>query len=169
MACARLIYKGRVLSLFKEKKRLPNGRIANLETIRHPGAVLIIPFLDLSHIVFIRQFRPVINKTIYELPAGTINRNETPLDCARREIIEETGYGARAIRRLGVIYPVPGYSTEKIIIYRAGDLYEKFLPGDKDEIITRCLLNRLEVKKLFKAGVLKDAKTISALAFCGWL
>ena len=164
-----LIHKGRVISLYRQKKLLPNGRVAQLELIKHPGAVLIIPFLNKSEIVFIRQFRPVVNKYLYELPAGTLDKYERPYACAHREIIEETGFAAKKMTLIGLIYPVPGYSTEKIIIYRAQGLFPKFAAKDDDEILKPCVFKRHKVKELFKKGRLVDAKTISALAMCGWL
>ena len=116
MTKQHLIYKGRVFSLFKQKRRLPNGYVIELDIIKHPGAVLIIPFLNPRSMIMLRQFRPVLNKYIFELPAGTINISERPLACAHRELIEETGYAAKKMILLGKIYPVPGYSTEKILL-----------------------------------------------------
>jgi 8-oxo-dGTP pyrophosphatase MutT (NUDIX family) len=169
MSHPKLIYQGRVIKVFKEKRLLPNGLRIDLDLIRHPGAVLMIPFLDRSHLVFIRQFRPVVRGYLYELPAGTLDRGETPLDCARREIMEETGFSAKRFSLIGKIYPVPGYSTEKILIYEARGLKKEPKPGDADEIIQRRIFNKSEVTRLFKTGRIVDAKTISALAFCGWL
>lgn len=165
----KLIYKGRIITLFKKKIKLPNHYITTLEIIQHPGAVLVIPFLSKNKMIFIRQFRAVINKYIYELPAGTLNIGEKPLLCARREIIEETGYAAKKLIRLGAIYPVPGYSTEKISIYKAIDLIKKQKQTDVDEVLENRIFTRTKVKSLFKQGKIVDAKTISALAFCGWL
>lgn len=165
----KLIFKGRLLSLFKAKARMPHGYIADLEVIKHPGAALIIPFLAKDKIILIKQFRPVINKYIYELPAGTLAKGESPLSCARREIIEETGYRAKKFTRLGLIYPVPGYSTEKIVIFKAESLKKESAMPEEDECITSKPASRKEIKRLFNKGMIFDAKTICALAFCGWL
>ena len=169
MAKKQLIYKGRVFSLFKQKRRLPNGYLATLDIIEHPGAVLIIPFLKPGELIMLKQFRPVLNKYLFELPAGTRDISETPLACAHRELIEETGYAAKKMTLLGKIYPVPGYSTEKILIYRAKGLKPEKRAGDKDEIIKSNIFTKKETKKLFKTGKITDAKTISALALCHWL
>lgn len=163
----RLIYQGRVFSVFAQKKRLPNGYTTSIDIIKHPGAALIIPFLTPGRLIMLRQFRPVLNGYLFELPAGTINKNETPLACARRELIEETGYAAQRLSLLGTIYPVPGYSTEKIFIYRATGLKPKGRSQDKDEIITKNILSRKDLQRLFRTGQITDAKTIAALALCG--
>ena len=102
--------------------KLPNGHTVRISFIEHPGAVIIVPLLPDGKVVLMRQYRPALKKYIYELPAGTIDPKEAPLVCARRELLEETGYKAKQFKRLGQIYPVPGYSTEIIHIFRAGSL-----------------------------------------------
>lgn len=169
MKKSRVIFKGKLLNLTTKRVRLPNGYVANLEIIRHPGAALIVPFLTKGRIIMLRQFRPVINSYIYELPAGTLGKGEPALSCARREIIEETGYSAEKLTRLGEIYPCPGYSTEKIIIYKAEMLKKKKRMAEADEVIKTSVFTKGRIKRLFKSGRIIDAKTISALAMCGWL
>ncbi|MFA5117633.1 MAG: NUDIX hydrolase [Candidatus Omnitrophota bacterium] len=162
-------FKGRLISLMTKKTLLPNGRLVHLDTIRHPGAALVIPLVSENKVVLLKQFRPVINAYLYELPAGTLNRGESPLACAKREVIEETGYAAARFTRLGVIYPVPGYSTEKITIFKAQGLRKQKARLEADEIIAAAVVTREELEKLFRAGEITDAKTISAFALCGWL
>ena len=137
--------------------------------IIHPGASLIIPFLTKDKVIMLRQLRPVINSYIYELPAGTLEENEPPTSCARREIIEETGYAAGKITLLGKIYPVPGYSTEKIFIYKAEGLKKTEKVAEKDEVIESRVYTKAQIRQLFKQKKIVDAKTIAALAMCGWL
>lgn len=162
-------YSGKLLKVYIKKLRLPNGYLATYEMIKHPGAALIVPFLSADKVLMLKQLRPVIGSSIYELPAGTLNRNETPLSCARREIIEETGYSAGRLKLIGAIYPVPGYSTEKIFIYKAWCLKKVAHKAEEDEVIDTMILNRSRVKSLFRSGKINDAKTIAALAFCGWI
>jgi len=169
MSKVRIRFKGKLLTLITRKARLPNGCRVELEIIRHPGASLIVPFLGQDRIVLLRQLRPVIGSYIYELPAGTLGKNETPLSCARREITEETGYRAARFTRLGRIYPVPGYSTERITVYKAQGLIKRTRNTQRDEIIESIVVTRKEVRRLFRSGKIVDAKTICALAFCGWL
>ena len=163
------LFKGKLLNLYVEKKRFPNGYIANLEIVEHPGAVLMVPFLTKDKIVLIRQYRPVIDSNIWELPAGTLSENEAPLSCAKRELIEEIGYRAKEWKKIGYIYPAPGYTTEKIIIYKACRLKEYGADLQDDEVITSRIFSRKSIKKLFKTGRIIDAKTICALALSGVL
>lgn len=151
-----------------KKVCLPNGNEVRLEIIRHPGAGLVIPFLSDDKVVMIEQLRPVIGAYMYELPAGTLKRNESPLACCRREIVEETGYSAAKFKFLGAIYPVPGYSTEKIHIYAAYGLSLRSREPEADEVIRNKIVTRPQVRRLFKAGKICDAKTICAFAYCGW-
>ncbi len=169
MSAMKNVFKGKLLKVFVKKVRLPNGYLATFEIIKHPGAALVIPFLPNDKIIMLRQLRPVIGSYIYELPAGTIDKGESPLECAKREIVEETGYSAGKMKRLGSIYPVPGYSTEKIVIYKAEGLKPRPRHAEKDEVIELKILTKASVRRLFKSGRITDAKTIAALAFCGWL
>ena len=165
----KIAFKGKLLKVYIKKERLPHGYLATYEMIKHPGASLVVPFLDKNTIVMLRQLRPVIKSYIYELPAGTLDKGESPLECARREIVEETGYQAKRLKLIGSVYPVPGYSTEKIFIYRADGLKMAARVPEEDEVIEHMPLTRSEVRKLFRRGKIIDAKTICALAFCGWL
>lgn len=161
--------KGRKFNFLIQNKRLPNGRVTRLEFIEHPGAALIVPYQDERHIIFLSQYRAVLGKRILELPAGTVDPRESPFVCAQRELIEETGFSACRWGKLGSIYPVPGYSTEVIHIFSAKKLQRT--PGiqDDDEIIKIHILNRLQVRKLFRQKKIVDAKTICGLILCGWL
>jgi ADP-ribose pyrophosphatase len=161
------VFKGKLLKVYIKKKRLPNGYTATYEMIRHPGAALVVPFISRDRIIMLRQLRPVIGSYIYELPAGTLDRNESPAHCARREIIEEAGYCAGKLTAAGSIYPVPGYSTERIFIYKAQKLRKVRRQAEKDEVIKTFFMTRAGIRRLIKSGKLTDAKTIAALALCG--
>lgn len=162
-------FQGKKFSFAVVKKKLPGGRYAEVDVIEHPGAVLIVPFLTKDAIVFLHQYRPVLGRYLLELPAGTLDKNEQPPDCARRELIEETDYRAGALTLLGKIYPVPGYSTEVIHIFKAEKLTRQKGIKDSDEVIQTKILHKSEVNKLFRTGRIPDAKTICALSLCGWL
>lgn len=158
------------MKLFKKRMRLPNGFVVELDVVGHLGAVLIIPFLSKDKVIMLKQFRPVINTYLFELPAGTLKENESLLSCARREIVEEAGYSAKVFNRLGQIYPVPGYSTEKIVIFKAQGLERELKRNlEKDEVIQVKVVSKKELMSLFKKGRIVDAKTICAFAMCGWL
>ena len=158
------VFGGRLINVFTEEKTLPNGRKAYFEKVDHPGAALILPFAG-DKIIFIRQYRGVIGKYIWELPAGTISRGETPYACAKREVTEETGYKVRNLKRIGTIYTTPGFCNEKIHIFK-GDCFKKKVPRrEEDEYIRVKPFSRKEIKGLFKKGKITDSKTIAALAF----
>jgi len=149
--------------------KLPNGRTISISFINHPGAVIIAPFLNKNTVVMMRQFRPALKKYIYELPAGTLDPHEPIAKCARRELLEETGLIAKKLTKLGAIYPVPGYSTEVIHIFKAEQLTLTQAQPEEYEVIETMPMSKLHVRKLFIQGKLMDAKSICTLAFCGWL
>jgi len=164
---SKISFNGKLLKLYQEYWRLPNGKGVLLEVIRHPGAVLIVPFLSRDRIVLIRQYRPVIHSYIWELPAGTFHGRETALHCARRELAEETGYGARIFHRLGIIYPAPGYATEKIIIFEARGLKRIPANQEEDEVITSKIFSARQIRYLYNSSRIQDAKTICGLKLAG--
>ncbi|HQJ15952.1 MAG TPA: NUDIX hydrolase [Candidatus Omnitrophota bacterium] len=165
----RKIFHGRLLKLYSRSIRLPNGFVAGFEIIKHPGAALVIPFMDRDTVIMLRQLRPVIGRYLYELPAGTRSVGESARRCALREIIEETGFLAGSLTRVGTIYPVPGYSTEKIDIFSARSLRRAAVRPEQDEILECIPMGRATVRRMFKSGMIVDAKTICALSFIGWL
>ena len=130
---------------------------------------MIVPFLAENKLILLRQFRPVIGKYIYEFPAGTLNKGEGPLKCARRELEEETGFTAKKIKKIAHIYPVPGYSTETIHIFKAHGLSKKSAVPDKDEVIKTFVMTKEILRGMFRQAKITDAKTICAAALCGLL
>ncbi len=160
---SKRVFNGRLIRLYLEKQRFPHGVVVDLEVIRHPGAVLVVPFLDKERIILIKQYRPVINSYIWELPAGTLDQGEQPLHCARRELIEETGYRAKSWKRIGNIFPAPGYTTEKILIFTARRLEQVESEKEPDELIVTRIFKRRQVRQLLRSGKIVDAKTICAL------
>jgi len=160
------IFDGKLLKIYTSSLELPDGNLGYFEEVSHPGAALIIPFLK-DKIVFIRQYRAVIGKYIWELPAGTLKKGETPYACAKREITEETGYRVKKIKKLGMIHTTPGFCNETIHIYKAECASITQHEHDHDEFIRVYPLSKNEIKKLFKNGKITDSKTIASLAFAG--
>ncbi len=152
-----------------QKVVLPNGKTIFISYVNHPGAVIIAALKDQNTVVMLRQFRPALGRYIFELPAGTIDPQEKPLTCAKRELKEETGYEAKKYKKLGAIYPVAGYSNEVIHIYKAEELVLKTSSPEDYEVIDIKLLNRTQVKRLFQQGKLMDAKSICTFTHLGWL
>jgi len=152
-----------------QKVVLPNGKTIHISFINHPGAVIIAPLVNPDTVVMLRQFRPALGRYIYELPAGTIDVPEKPLTCAKRELLEETGYTAKKFKKLGEIYPVPGYSTEVIHIFKAERLTLGTSNPEEYEVIDIKIISRASVKRLFHQGKLMDAKSICTFAHLGWI
>ncbi len=160
------MYKGKFLKIYSEDMVLPNKNRMKVEYVKHPGAVCAVPFLDKDKIILIRQFRPVIKRYIWELPAGTLNKNETIKSSAQRELIEEIGYRARVLKEVGWVYTTPGFTTEKIHIFIARNLIKEKTKHEKDEVITSRVFSRKEIRELFRKNKIVDAKTICALKLC---
>lgn len=160
---SKTIYQGRVFSLRLDQVRMPNGNQTQVDIIDHPPAVTLVPFDAEGNIWFIRQYRHPTGMEILELPAGVIEADEPPDECARREIREETGMSAGNIQPIGAFYQVPGYSTEYLYVYLAWDLKPDPLPGDEDEFIS---VERIPIDRAYQMaqnGDIPDSKTLAAL------
>jgi len=161
---SKRIYDGKVVSLRVDTVRLPDGKDATREIVEHRGAVAIVPLLDSRQVVMVRQYRQAAGETLLEIPAGTLDPGEDPEACARRELIEETGYEAREMTRLFSSYLSPGYSNEMLHTYLATGLTEKTGRRDADEFVEVAIVELDEVMDMIRRGDIKDAKTI-----CGCL
>lgn len=158
-----VVRKGRVFDFTVETVTLPNGNRLNMDIIRHPGAAAIVAVDDKERILMLQQYRHAAGGTLWEIPAGTLEENEDPLNCARRELVEEAGCNAGDWLKLGTIIPVPGYSDEKIHIFLARALKEARQHLDPDEIIQVRRLSLTEVVRMIVNGEVKDAKTMAGL------
>ncbi len=158
-----LIYEGRIFKLMKEEVILDNGIETQLDIIRHPGAAAIVPAYGYDKIILIKQYRHAIGEYIWEIPAGTFNADEDPLECAKRELLEETGYRAEFWEKLGEITPVPAYSDERIHVYFAANLVQEKQDLDEDEILQVHMLKVPDVLEMIKKGEIKDSKTIASI------
>lgn len=161
----RNVYSGRLLKLRVDTVKLPNGLETTREIVEHPGAVAIIPILDNKKLLVVKQYRTAARKNLMEIPAGTLEPDEPPLSCARRELNEETGYVARHFRKLFSCYLAPGYSTEKIHFFLATQLVRTKASQAEDEAITVQAMDLHQALKAIERGRIQDAKTISALYY----
>jgi len=157
------LHKGRVFSLVRERVALENGIAVDLDIIRHPGAAAMVPLTENRTLMMIRQYRHAVGGFVWEIPAGTLNPEETPLECAKRELVEEIGYSACTWHKLGEITPVPGYSDERIHVFCATGLSPAVQHLDKDEILHVHEIGFEEALKMVERGEICDAKTISGL------
>jgi ADP-ribose pyrophosphatase len=154
------LFKGRLLHAFRDTVRLPNGAQATREYVVHPGAVVMIPMLDDGRLVLERQFRYPMQRVMIEFPAGKLDRGEDPLECAKRELLEETGYVAREWARAGLMHPVISYSTEFIDIWFARGLTLQESKLDEGEFLEVVLATPDELLAWCRDGRVTDAKTL---------
>ena len=127
------IYKGKLLDLRKDKVLLPNKKVGYREWINHPGAACCLPVLTGNKIILIKQYRYAVKEESIEIPAGKLDLNEDPKECAYRELKEETGYKAKELTLLTSIYPAIGFANEIIWIYLAQNLKMGSPNTDDDE------------------------------------
>ena len=160
---SKTVYRGRLLHVLEDAVRLPDGKPARRETIKHPGAVAMVPFLDARTVVLVRQFRYSLGRHFHEIPAGKIDHGEDPLQTARRELREECGYEAGEWRHLTTLHPCIGYSDERIELYLARQLTDVGHAPDDGEFIEVAPLGLAEALRRVRDGTLTDVKTIIGL------
>ena len=156
-------YRGRVFQLVTENITLANGISLNIDVIRHPGAAAIIPFIRSDTVLLIKQYRHAVGDYIWEIPAGTLDLGETPIACAKRELIEETGYSGNQWQKLGEITPVPGYSDERIFIFLSTGLVHAKQKLDEDEMLDVHEVKFNDAINMIYNGEIQDSKTICGL------
>jgi len=160
---SELVYQGRAFTVRRDEVRLPNGHSTRLDIVDHIGSVIIIPLDERGNLTFVRQYRHAAGLDLLELPAGTLEPDEDPLVCARRELREETGLDAARIREIGGFYLAPGYSTEFMHVYLATSLHPAPLARDEDEFLEVVQMPVSEALREAHAGEILDAKTLAAL------
>lgn len=153
----------RPFDVVAERWQAPDGREFERQIVRHPGAVAILPFVTKDRVLLVRQWRAAARQWLLEFPAGTLERGESPLRCARRELIEETGYAARRWRKLGSVFTAPGFCTEVIHLYEARDLRPAQAELDDDEYLEVVPVRLAELHELTRRGRIRDAKSLSML------
>jgi ADP-ribose pyrophosphatase len=164
------LYSGRVISLDVDTVRLPGGKIADLEMVRHSGASAVVPFLtppdsDDPRLLLLRQYRYAADGFVHEIPAGRLHPGEDPATCARRELLEETGCTAARIERLTGIHTTPGFTDEFIHLFIASELERGDPEHEDDEVITLEELPLSYVLRGIERGEITDGKTIVAILF----
>ena len=158
-------YRGRVFHIEQDTVALADGRRVRMDAVRHPGSVVLVPQPSPKEVILIRQFRYVIGRWIWELPAGTLEPGESPARAARRECEEEIGLRPRKIERLGAFYPSPGFCDERMVFFKCSALVRPERPraGDPDEQIEPKTFSLAEVWHLIARGNVVDMKTIVGL------
>lgn len=160
---SELVFDGKLLQVKRDTVRLPDGSTGGREYIEHPGAVCIIPILDSGELVLERQYRYPLRTEMIEIPAGKRDAGEPLLDCARRELLEETGYVADEWRHLMAFHPLIAYSTERIDIFIARGLRHEGASLDAGEFLEVFTAPLEQALEWVKSGRITDAKTIIGL------
>jgi ADP-ribose pyrophosphatase len=159
----RPVFKGSRLELRLVKLKVEGGDVEK-EVVLHPGAVVVLPFLAEKEIVFIRNARLAIGRRLLELPAGTLEKDEAPISCARRELEEETGFAAATIKPLGTMFNAPGWSTYQLFSFVARDLTSGPQQLEKGEDIVVEVVRTSAICSMIAEGQIVDGKTLSTLA-----
>ncbi len=159
----RVLWEGSVGSFGLDTVVLPGGQEAELAILKHPGAAAVVPFLDRDHVVLLRQFRHAAGGTIWEVPAGKLDRGEDPYACAARELAEETGYRAGRLERTGAIFTTPGFTDERIHLFAAFDLKPGETAHEHHELISSQVVPLARALAMIDSGEISDGKTIAAL------
>jgi ADP-ribose pyrophosphatase len=154
------VFKGHFLHAFRDTVRLPDGKETTREYVIHPGAVMVIPMLDDGSLVLERQFRYPMGRVMIEFPAGKLDPGEDVFTCARRELLEETGYSATEWARAGVLHPVISYSTEFIEVWFARGLQQGQARLDHGEFLEIFTATPAEIMRWCLDGTVTDSKTL---------
>ncbi len=167
----REIYRGRIFSLAVDRVTLPSGHTVSMEVVRHPGSVVLLPMPAPDRLILIRQYRYVIDRFIWELPAGTLKPGEDPRLGAARECEEEIGLVPGTLEQLGEFFPTPGFCDEWMKFFRCTALTppspDSTARQDEDEVIEPAEFDVAEVRRMIGAGEIVDMKTVAGLALLG--
>ncbi len=160
------VYKGRIIDVFYDDVELPDGTKTIREVVTHKEGSAIVAVNDNNELLLVNQYRYPVDRDVVEIPAGLIDEGESPLEAAKRELKEETGYIANEWELLTSTYSSPGWQDEKVHIFAARDLKkvsEQQLDGD--EILTFCLEPFDKILQKVNNGEIMDGKTIMGVLF----
>jgi ADP-ribose pyrophosphatase len=160
---SRQVYSRSFLTLHVDQVALPDGRRCELEMIRHPGAAAVVPVDADGHAILVRQYRYAAGGWLLEIPAGKLDPGETPESCAIREVEEETGYRVGRLEPLGWIWTTPGFTDEKIWLFRGTDLVRGTQQLQSNELLDVVRLPLAEAIRAAADGTIQDSKSVCAL------
>jgi ADP-ribose pyrophosphatase len=162
---SEVLYQGKVFRLQRDTVIEPGGVQAERDIIVHPGSVVVLPVFKDGRVLLIRQYRHSVGEFLWELVAGRKEPHESPVAGARRELLEETGYTAKRLRRLLRVVPTPGFANEWMWIFAAEGLIAGAAQPEADEKITPRIFTLKQVEKMIQRGTLRDAKSICGLLY----
>ena len=157
------IYKGKIINLKIEEVLLPNNKKSNREIVEHRGAAAIVAIDKNNNIILVKQYRKPVEDYLLEIPAGTLEPDEEPIVCAKRELIEETNFDAHKFKFLTSFCSTPGFTTEKLYVYIATDLYKKQGTPDEDEFINIVTIPFEKAIEMVLKGEIQDAKSMISI------
>lgn len=161
------VFEGKIINVRVDTVELQNQKYAKREIVEHKGASAIIAINEKDELILVRQYRKAVEDFLFELPAGKIELSEEPMECAFRELKEETGYEAKKLNKIFEIYTSPGFLNEKIHLFKAEDLTYTSTDLDEDECIEVLFISKDEAKKMLDSGRISDSKTLVGILF--WL
>ena len=159
----QIVHRGRKIQVAVETCASPTGQTVQRDVVIHPGAVAILPLVDAEHVCLLRNHRPVVGATLWEIPAGTLETGEAPEHAAVRELAEETGYAAKSWRKLTEFYPSPGVLSEITHLYLATDLTPGTMRPEAGEDLEPHVVAWSDALGWALDGTIRDAKTLVAL------
>lgn len=159
----QLIFRGRALSVEVDRLIEPGGLEVEREVVRHPGAAVILPRLDDGRLVLVRQYRYAAGGYLWEAPAGHIEKDETPEEAARRELVEETGFFPHRLERLAEFYSAPGFCDELMRLFLATELERRRPQPEHDENIEIGFFTLEQALDKLSRQEIRDAKTLVGL------
>jgi ADP-ribose pyrophosphatase len=162
---SKVLFRGRVFTLKRDRVAEPSGIVVTRDMVAHPGSVVVLPLLGDGRIVLIRQYRHAVGQFLWELVAGHKEPNESAAAGAHRELLEETGYTARRVRKLLEYYPSPGLLGERMDIFLAEGLTKGKAQPEEDEKISQRIVTLREAEKWVRSGKIRDGKSIAGLLY----
>jgi ADP-ribose pyrophosphatase len=159
------MYEGRVFGVRRDHVIEPNGVEATRDVVTHPGSVVVLPAFKDGKILLIRQYRYSTGMFLWELVAGRKDPGETFLRAAHRELVEETGYSARRMRKFLDVFPTPGFVAEQMVIFLASGLAEGEARPEEDEKIEQRKFPLAEAERWIRAGKIRDAKSVAGILY----
>lgn len=154
------LYEGRIINVRKDTVRTSGGVLSTREIVEHSPAVVIVPFVDPTHLVLVKQYRRAIDRVLIEFPAGMMNPGEAHLEAAKRELKEETGYSAATLHFLSENFPTPGFCDELFYMYLAQDMTLGDTQMDEDEEVETFIVSISEFESLINLQKIHDSKTL---------
>lgn len=153
-------FEGRIITVKLDKVEMPDGSLSSREIVEHPGGVGIVAITDNDEVIMVKQYRKPLEKAIYEIPAGKLDKGEEHRDCGIRELEEETGLRANSFEYLGFIYPSPGFTDEVTHVYLAKGLERGEAHPDDDEFLDVERIPLSKAVEMVMSNEINDAKTV---------